>query len=815
MAPPISKRPPKKPTPRKASSALSRKDTKPNASILTFFKKVEIEKTLFCESSNGAAYSGEVDDEPAEIHDESDPEQVTELASPTKPFKRRKLSPGPLDEIENISRSNSVGSGDQKVTSGASLPRKTVGGFVVDSDSEDDEGSDTSLVKALPNKSPDSGVSLAPENEPGEKRSDCELDGDISAFQEDIEEEEKEMEEMADVSDDFVGEEYREMLFSQEQARLDADETEEQFDDFPPPIPPDDSVVESCPICGGSLAGADPDETTRHVNSCLDGNPTPLPASSKSKPPEVAAPSPFALKAAIPRPGQRDPLSNNGDAARSSAFSRLMSGNAESSAWSAAAASETAARGKPAYKRTCPFYKIMPGFSICVDAFRYGAVKDCKAYFLSHFHSDHYIGLSGNWRHGPIYCSRVTGGLVKQQLKVDPKWVVELEFDSRFDIPGTDGAWVTMIPANHCPGSSMFLFEKRMGQGPNPRLQRILHCGDFRACPEHVAHEGLKPDVLDKASGKLKHQKIDICYLDTTYLSPRYSFPPQMDVITACADLCASLNSDSDTAESTWDTLEKGTSNTSVSRFFAKENGGTASESGPRQGSLLVVCGTYSIGKERICVAIAKALNTKIFASPAKIRIFKLLDDPELASLLTSDPLEAQVHMQSLMEIRAETLQDYLDGFKPRFSRIVGFRPSGWNYRPTGASKLISANTQPSSAPTTQILHGKAWSTRFRVGDLQKQRGSTKEAMCFGVPYSEHSSFRELAMFLMALRIERVVPTVNVASEASRAKMKAWIDRWLSDRARGGVLRIRVAGADGDGEPVEEWDGKGKRDVYW
>src|SRR5690606_4911587 len=117
-------------------------------------------------------------------------------------------------------------------------------------------------------------------------------------------------------------------------------------------------------------------------------------------------------------------------------------------------------------------------------------------------------------------------------------WVVELEFDSQFEIPGTDGAWVTMIPANHCPGSSMFLFEKKMHRGPNSRLQRILHCGDFRACREHVSHEGLKPDVLDEVSGKLKQQKIDICYLDTTYLNPRYSFPPQMDVITACAELC-------------------------------------------------------------------------------------------------------------------------------------------------------------------------------------------------------------------------------------------------------------------------------------
>lgn len=808
MAPPISRRPLKRSTPRKPPSSNARRDTKPNASILNFFKKEE--KTLFCGSDVDAGHTVEVD-ETNHVDVEPDSEQVPEAGSPTKSVKRRKLSPQNDNEGE-------IGSGDIQnnlLPRRPAGPSKTIGGFVMDSDSEDDESETNSPVRVLTKGPGISGRSETAENGFGENRSACETPGGATVSGTEANDE-KTSEDPDEIQDDFAGEEYREMVFSQEQARLEAEEAGETLGDLPPPIPPDDSMVESCPICNASLVGATPDEVTRHVNSCLDGNPTPLPAPHETKPEaerEVAGPSSTALKAAIPRPGQRNPLSIDRDAQGSSAFSKLMSGNAETSAWADAAAEETAGRGKPAYKRICPFYKIMPGFSICVDAFRYGAVKDCNAYFLSHFHSDHYVGLTANWKHGPIYCSRVTGRLVKHQLKVDPKWVVELDFDRRFDIPGTDGAWVTLIPANHCPGSSMFLFEKRMNRGPNSRLQRILHCGDFRACPEHVAHRGLKPEILDEVSGKLKQQKIDICYLDTTYLSPRYSFPPQMDVIQACADLCVSLDSDPNTMEATWDHLNKETKNPSVSRFFAKENGGSGRESGPDRKRLLVVCGTYSIGKERICVEIAKALNTKIFASARKIHMFKQLDDPELSALLTSDPLQAQVHMQMLMEIGPETLQEYLSGYKPHFSHIVGFRPSGWNYRPAGASKLISANTQPSSVPTTQILHGKAWRTRFGVENLQKQRGSTKEVMCFGVPYSEHSSFRELALFLMSLRIEKVVPTVNVGSETSRRKMKAWTDKWLGDRARGGVLKIRDG--DVDGGPIEEWDGKGKREVYW
>jgi hypothetical protein len=43
------------------------------------------------------------------------------------------------------------------------------------------------------------------------------------------------------------------------------------------------------------------------------------------------------------------------------------------------------------------------------------------------------------------------------------------------------------------------------------RTFRYLHCGDFRASPQHTTHQAVK--------GK----RIDIIYLDTTYLNPRVS----------------------------------------------------------------------------------------------------------------------------------------------------------------------------------------------------------------------------------------------------------------------------------------------------
>ncbi|KAG6016951.1 hypothetical protein E4U54_000032 [Claviceps lovelessii] len=881
---PSAAKPSRSVTPRKPASAISnsKKPAKPNASILSFFKKTQRpEESLFVGTTTDIVPKDE------DIYDRDDEHRFNESASPNK---KRRLSCENLTLQETLP---GIGHGDAakislNVASDTLIPIKPVKPrlnvpFVIDSESEDedqDKEENHSQRKCHQASSVSTGTPVQPldkaisgtvhveiaKPDGSHPRSDSEAN-----VVPDLNRQGSSCNQFADMEnpgetedldlDGFEGEEMRERRFMREQARLEAEETgmaviedfggDDSFQDG------SSAAAECCPICNGSLKNVSLDEASRHVNSCLDGNPIPLPILStademSARPPveqvEAVEMGKRFARAAVPRPGQANPFEldhndddgddNGGKGSRKvsnkSAFSKLMSNKAEDSAWAVAAATENASRGRPAYERTCPFYKIIPGFNICVDAFRYGAVKGCEAYFLSHFHSDHYIGLTSNWTHGPIYCSKVTGSLVKKQLRTAAKWVVELEFEKSYDIPGTGGATVTMIPANHCPGSSLFLFQKPAEQGTNRRRgKRILHCGDFRACPAHIQHPLLKPDVKDMTTGKLSQQVIDICYLDTTYLNPKYSFPPQSDVIKACVDLCASLSPNPDSKDGLWEKSAKEDGTQAVSKFFSSSTStkpgddddddddddckAQAKPQQPKLGQrLLVICGTYSIGKERICIAIAKALKTKIFANPGKMRICKQLDDPELAALLTSDPVEAQVHMQSLMEIRAETLQEYLNGYKPHFSRIVGFRPTGWTFRPTNG-KQMTANTSPSSVSTQQLLHGKGWRTRFAYKDFVAQRGSTKEAMCFGVPYSEHSSFRELAMFIMGLRIEKVIPTVNIGSEQSRKRMKAWLDRWSAERRRGGLARPLVEGEDDPdhGQTLLWEDKSGKGGGVW
>jgi len=832
--------------PRKGSAANAKPKGKPNGSILSFFKKADDgEENLFVKPL-GVSPTNNGTEEGAEIwEDEFNASPVKK--SPDSRYnedggsvKRRKLSPE--KETTDVTHKQESTAEDFTACSppppenqrgdippppgSDSMPKASVP-FVEDSDSEDegdsiqlvtnvspikqepqdmqDEITEVTTTTKVPLKDPDEGIGGGRRSRPRtpalsrEATSMSGADGFAEFGDEDFED---------DVFEE--GDEFLERKYMEEQEQFEAEQDEDVADeegDTSAEIKTEetDQALEapSCPICDARLAGITDQEAAVHVNNCLDGNPTPLPIKQESTP---AAPlsakdgaNRFRKVPRAPRPGQAIPFALGGGPASTggSAFSKLMSGHAEDAAWADAAESEKQSRGKPSYTRTCPFYKIMPGFNICVDAFRYGAVQGCQAYFLSHFHSDHYIGLTSTWCHGPIFASKVTTNLIKQQLRVDPKWVIALDFNQKVEVPGTNGVFVTMIPANHCPGSSLYLFEKVVGKGDRPKVQRVLHCGDFRACKAHVEHPLLRPDVIDAVSGKERQQKIDVCYLDTTYLNPKYAFPHQEDVIQACADMCVSLSKVRTDENDGWEQMKRDRAGAGMVKFIRQGSDvaikeepedctssiGPISPDSKTRGRLLVVVGTYSIGKERICLGIAHALKSKIYCPPAKKRICLALEDPEITSLLTDNPREAQVHMTPLFEIRADTLDDYLKDYRGTFARAVGFRPTGWSYRPPNSRFVESPSVQT-------VLYSDNWKSTYGMKDLVPQRGSTSRASCFGVPYSEHSSFRELTMFCCALRIEKIVPTVNVGSAKGRERMKAWCDKWAVERKKNGVFKL-------------------------
>ncbi|XP_062185777.1 DNA cross-link repair protein SNM1 [Phragmites australis] len=338
----------------------------------------------------------------------------------------------------------------------------------------------------------------------------------------------------------------------------------------------------------------------------------------------------------------------------------------------------------------CPFYKKIPGTPFTVDAFRYGEVEGCSAYFLSHFHLDHYGGLTKKWCHGPIYCSALTARLVKMCLSVKSDYICPLELDTQYVI---EGVTVTLLEANHCPGAALIHF--RLSDG-----KTYLHTGDFRASKSMQLHP------------LLQRGRINLLYLDTTYCNPKYKFPPQEDVID----------------------------------FVVR----TAQRYLQKQPKTLIVVGAYSIGKENVYLAISRALEVPIYTDASRRRILHSFGWSDLSKRICSCNQSSPLHILPLGSVNHENLKKYLETLNQRFLAVLAFRPTGWTFSEATGKQL----------------------------DLIKPRSNGRVTI-YGVPYSEHSSFTELRDFVMFLRPQKVIPTVNVGNAASRDKMQACFREWL------------------------------------
>ncbi|XP_010587276.1 DNA cross-link repair 1A protein [Loxodonta africana] len=337
-------------------------------------------------------------------------------------------------------------------------------------------------------------------------------------------------------------------------------------------------------------------------------------------------------------------------------------------------------------KRSCPFYKKIPGTGFTVDAFQYGSIEDCTAYFLTHFHSDHYAGLSKSFT-SPVYCSEITGNLLKNKLHVQEQYIHPLPMDTECIV---NGVKVVLLDANHCPGAVMVLFCL-----PNGTV--ILHTGDFRADP-----------TMERSL--LVNWRVHTLYLDTTYCSPEYCFPSQQEVIQ-----------------------------------FAINTAFEAVTLNPRA---LVVCGTYSIGKEKVFLAIADVLGSKVGMSREKYTTLQCLNIPEINSLITTDMCSALVHLLPMMQINFKGLQKHLKKYGGKYDQVLAFQPTGWTH----------SNTLTSIADI-----------------IPQTRGNIS---IYGIPYSEHSSYLEMKRFVQWLKPQKIIPTVNVGTLKSRSTMEKYFRDW-------------------------------------
>ncbi|KAJ2891045.1 repair protein PSO2 SNM1, partial [Coemansia aciculifera] len=205
------------------------------------------------------------------------------------------------------------------------------------------------------------------------------------------------------------------------------------------------------------------------------------------------------------------------------------------------------------------------------------------------------------------------------------------------------GVYVTLVDAEHCPGAAIILFEIPV-DGDTEELLRIVHTGDFRASRRHVDQIAcvfttpvtfpVMPLMLcdtarcREAADSGSVPPIDYIYLDTTYLEPTYSFPCQRQVIATVGEVCYKLHTCPDylpsllsqasdsrlkskqLSKATAQPIKKSVQITQwfkpLQKLFTVSPSASLPMANDRRRRVLFVVGTYTIGKEKLFVEIAR-----------------------------------------------------------------------------------------------------------------------------------------------------------------------------------------------------------------
>lgn len=435
----------------------------------------------------------------------------------------------------------------------------------------------------------------------------------------------------------------------------------------------------------------------------------------------------------------------------------------------------------PNFPANFPAVKQIPGTRFVVDGFR-SAGRYSVAYFLSHFHSDHYTGITPLWNRGIIFCSEITASLVLQVLKVSPELVVALPMGQKVCV---DGVEVSLVDANHCPGAVQFLFRVPVGHADamEEGFHRYVHTGDMRYA-----------SLMQEDASLAEYIGADAVFLDTTYCNPKFIFPSQLESVGYIADTvytllqqCESRGDDDGASEglpadvSTVDGEEchddeqqgvgkvhdggddlrnsKGCGEDDEDVFQVARQGGMGSSSK----SVLFLISTYVIGKEKILTAVARRCKCLIYVNERKLSILKCLKLEDMG-IFTTDPRATNVHVVE-WSFLGETWPYFRPNFgnmekilaESGFRRVVGFVPTGWAYE----------------------LRKKTFSAR--------RKGSCEIHL---VPYSEHSNYDELREYVGYLRPKEIIPTVGLegggvdgkAVAAMRKHFRNLVDETASKR---------------------------------
>jgi hypothetical protein len=215
---------------------------------------------------------------------------------------------------------------------------------------------------------------------------------------------------------------------------------------------------------------------------------------------------------------------------------------------------------------------------------------------------DHTSGLSPSWNNGTIYCSHMTKALLLHKFKLNPALVISLDEDDthqvNLDTFGKATMQVTLIDANHCPGSCMFLLQGYFGN--------ILLSGDFRFDPLILQHHALQ------------NKQIDHLYLDDTFLAPQYEFPTRKDAGSEILNI--------------------------ISKYSEKTR---------------FLVGVDTLGKEELLVALGVALKSLVVVDSERLEMLSVMQKhASIPDIFTDRPNEGRIHVVSKREVNIRRIQE-------------------------------------------------------------------------------------------------------------------------------------------------------------
>ncbi|KAH9459880.1 hypothetical protein MJO29_003843 [Puccinia striiformis f. sp. tritici] len=423
---------------------------------------------------------------------------------------------------------------------------------------------------------------------------------------------------------------------------------------------------------------------------------------------------------------------------------------------------------------------------IRVDNFQQSAwlpegCRPSQVYLLSHAHSDHMVALE-KFAGSKIYCSEITRDIVlnirpvQTRLNQSPgNGIKDLTYrnlhrpshEEKKDLfetlkpydptyvpvntPDNDQCRITLIPANHCPGSAMFLFQM---WGRN-----VLYTGDIRAEPwwvESLTKESLlAPFVvsprginhhLKKPSEGIDHQdgnslqmthhqstssmeknlsrpriRLDNIYLDTSSLLTKIDVLTKEDAINTTIEMMSAYPDDT--------------------KFFIN---------------------AWTWGYEELLQQIIVRFRSLIHVDKYKYGIFKQdrfkSHYPLLSEYITKDSTKTRFHACERKSPCPE-VRDHTRKIRPSQSQGSSKTTKG-----TRSRKALVVCVNPSEITTQN------WDKCKASLDLQLAKAKKTKSehalwpLCLICPLTRHSSFNEILNFLSAFRPKCIFPNTTQPS---------------------------------------------------